>query len=338
MGLFAPSAYDDAALFLALCEIARCAAGSACDPSEVTQPHYDEARAPAGHPHAPTASQTARRFGVRWRLLLPRALNANYINRFLGANRADADADLLEDEDIIRALRTIASYLGKPTVTPWSYDQAVHLLLRRQRPASRHRTPVWMPSSVQIVSYCQTWAAALKLARLEPTRGPGMRNGLPVLDALDLCITAHGALPSHRELTTFATANNFAMSRRTQPWASYVEQVKARRAERGDETPEPLPVRHPRRPDYMRVFEHIAGDPDLPHKVKKDWSEAECIQGLIRFLIELPPGRGPNYNAYKGYCADRPDVPWPRSFERYGGFTVLRATAQRELRRRRRPS
>ncbi len=207
MGLFAPSASGDAALFLALCEIARYAAGSGGDASEVAQRRYDEARAPAGHPHAPTAAQTARRFGVCWQLLLPRALNANDINRFLGANRADADADLLEDEDIIRALRTIASYLGKPTITPWSYDQAVHVLLRRNRPTSRHRTPVWMPSSVQIITYCQTWAAALKLASLQPTRRPGMRNGLPVLDALDLCITAHGALPSHRELTTFATAN-----------------------------------------------------------------------------------------------------------------------------------
>ncbi|MGA2929020.1 MAG: hypothetical protein ABSG43_24135 [Solirubrobacteraceae bacterium] len=29
-----------------------------------------------------------------------------------------------------------------------------------------------------------------------------------------------------------------------------------------------------------------------------------------------------------------PEAPWPRSFERYGGFSVLREEARRELRRR----
>jgi hypothetical protein len=115
---FGASAYDDAALFLALCEIARYAAGSRGDPREVTQETYDDARGPVGHPDAPTAAQTARRFGLPWRVLLSRALAANDINRFLGANHADDDADWLEDEDIIRALRSVASYLHQPLLTP----------------------------------------------------------------------------------------------------------------------------------------------------------------------------------------------------------------------------
>jgi hypothetical protein len=57
---------------------------------------------------------------------------------------------------------------------------------------------------------------------------------------------------------------------------------------------------------------------------------------LICFLTELPPGRSPNYGAYKGFNERHPEAPWPRSFERYGGFSVLREEAQRELRRRRR--
>lgn len=270
-----------------------------------------------------------------WRALLARALNASDLNRFLGANRADADAVWLEDEDVIRALRTVAGSLHQQTLTPWGYDQGLHELGKRRR-RSRHHTPIWLPSSLQVVGYCGTWAAALRLAGLKPTRGPGMRNGLAVIDALDLCISAHGALPSQRELAAFATAQRIAVARRNGTWAECVAQVRMKRAARGENTPAALPRRDPRRPDYTHVFEHIANDPTLPRKVKKRWSEPECIEWLIRFITELPPGRSPSYNAYKGFSERHPDAPWPRSFERYGGFTVLREKAQRELRRRQR--
>jgi hypothetical protein len=139
---------------------------------QVTQTRYDAARTAAGHPDAPTAAQTARRFRLPWQVLLPRALNARDLNRFLGANRAEEDADWLDNEELTRALRTVASVLRQPTLTPWGYDRAVHELLSRKRRAWRHRAPPRLPSSVQIITYCKTWAAALKLRRVASDDSP----------------------------------------------------------------------------------------------------------------------------------------------------------------------
>jgi len=141
-----------------------------------------------------------------------------------------------------------------------------------------------------------------------PSRWTWQRDGLDVVEALDLCITTHGCLPTRTELEAFARANRFAMNTRGEP------------------TPASAPPKA-ERPNYPQAFEHIVNDTKLPHAVKKRWSKPRCLEWLIEFLLWLPPALPPTSDTYKGFSEARPGAPWLRSFERYGGFTALRTEA-----------
>ena len=155
---------------------------------------------------------------------------------------------------ITRAVRSVAYRLGySPTAV--AYDD----MLRRME-SERDRAglpPLGFPGSRTIVERVG-WAKAVATAGLEPPRPHTRPKGLPVVDVLDEYVERNGIVPGFDCFRAWTAACRLSVQhRQTDTWDVIVAELRAKRSERGRETPEgivrrkrdwpPLPARRRRR-------------------------------------------------------------------------------------------
>lgn len=108
------------------------------DPERVTQSAWDDGRADAGHPDAPTARAIVQRLGVSWgRLLRIAHGNPDVALRALGNAAADKGRKGLTLPRIAVALRQAALRLDKPGINRTDYKRARELIIAAARRAGR---------------------------------------------------------------------------------------------------------------------------------------------------------------------------------------------------------
>lgn len=324
------SRYDLRGLVDVVAEVARVA--DSRQPERVTQAQWDAARASAGHADAPAARQVATRLTMGWVEVLALALDGRDIDKALGSHLSeDDDPYLTHDADDVRAaLRVVALRLGKRTLTPRAYADERAQMLTAARRRWRHRADPALPSVSQVEHIAGSWDAALALAGLGPRPPQERSEGLPIVDALELALEAHGALLTKPELGRFAAANNLSVARhkRGKPWGDYLAELRTRRADWGKWTP-PAPPLFGTRPDYSVA---VPLPPDAPRRRKRRWTRAECVAALAALLAELPPRTRLTLRRYQQEAVGRRDLPHLASLQRHGGFSEVVAEARRTRR------
>jgi hypothetical protein len=138
------SAYNDRQLFDAVEEIARFV--SAEHPTEVSQRAFDDARALAGHPQAPSARAICARFGrdgkaIGWRILLERACGGGDGNRRAALHRRSIERPDLDQRHLVFALRLASRELeteeGLPPIDYQGWRER-RIAACRHRPHEHH--------------------------------------------------------------------------------------------------------------------------------------------------------------------------------------------------------
>lgn len=324
-GRFVPR-YDERTLLDVVAAVAR--AADPDEPGGITQRDYDAARSSAGYADAPTAKQTAARFRMSWRELLAFALAPMISPEIaLGRQLGERNEDWLDEAAVRAALKTVALRLGKKTLRPADYLAEREAMLAEARLAFRHQREPLLPSEGQIERIAGGWDKALAIAGLKPrppqTSGP---TGVPIVVALELALEAHGCLLTRRELAAFAKANSFSLARRIGPWADYVSQLRAERADFGRWTPiapPPLAVR----PDYTKPVKLPASFAPVRRR-RYRWTKKECVGSLAGLLAETGSERL-TQRLYQQRRRSNPDLPPLTALQRQGGFGALMAQARK---------
>jgi hypothetical protein len=318
------SRYDLRGLIDVVAAIARIA--EPAEPERVTQRRYDAARAKAGYPDAPSARQTATRLKMPWPELVALALSGRDLDKSLGYRFGEHEEHHFGEEDLRSALRVVALRLGKKSLSYDDYAAERARMLADARRRWLHRSTLSLPSGNQIKRVAGSWDAALAIAGLVPPPKRTLPRGIPIVEALELALEAHGALLTRVELDRFAAANGLSLARpeKGKPWADYLAELRTRRAEWGKWTPTAPPVEGVR-PDYGQAVSLPAG---LPQRKKRRWSREECVAAIARLLGELPSNERLTLRVYLQKANVRPELPALGSLQRHADFTELVAEAR----------
>jgi hypothetical protein len=302
----------------------------AAAPTTITQRAFDDARVLPGAPaRVPPAKQVTEELGKPWGEVLTIAhAPENKRSRLLGSKDKEPEQDWLTDEYAAYVLGTVARRLGKDTVTPGDYRVERERMLADDRRRWLHGAKRLLPNDDQIRTACGSWDAALVLAGLK--RGPGLgghkRRRVPTLvDLLERCHTAHGTLPTQRELEAFA-AHGLDVpfpTMKGKKWSVAVADWRAQRAARGLTSPDALPPRA-ERPDYtLKVDGALPGERrQLPR------TREECVDAVERYVAQLPrdakgrPGKATK-RGYDDWAREQGGTPRASIFDDHNGWSSV---------------
>jgi hypothetical protein len=326
------SKYSDEQLYMLIREVA----ASACDgeADQLSQPLFDQ-RAPAVAkalelPPPPTARAIYMRFKKKridtsWPKLVAAAVGAVSVTQQVAAdNSAQEVGPWLDERGIVFALRYAARTANAPTLTDYQYD-ALRIDLLRNAVAA-----LVMPTAAQIKTIAGDWPTALALA--------GMKAPKTDLRATPIARLAWHYYEAKEKLPTETTLREYcnhelevAMPRgKDHPWAEYLEELRALRAERGWSTPPAGPAVDERLTD-TELAELLAGA--RPATKRGAWTEERVRAAFVEFA-EMFHGR--QELTLRLYKAHAPANGWPGSstYAKYGSFTALkkRAVSLRALR------
>ena len=291
----------------------------------VTQALFDRLRPVLKHPDAPRAAQISRRFGLPWAEVVARAeRSAEALSRALYARTA---APTLGGDPVARArwaLRSVALQLGTDRMSQADYDRAREAAIAQAPTAQKPG----LPTSNQLIKLSGgSWRGALALADVRPARR-GRKPGIAFVDAIELCLHAHGALPTNAELYAFANANHVSITRE-KSFQRAIDELRLRRHREGRWTP-PRPPPTESRPDYGRPLKAGTG-----RRVgRQKWTREHCIDALCEFLQWLSahdPHGTPTHTRYNAWTSDRPNRPWGKTIIHHGGWNSLLAEARHRL-------
>jgi hypothetical protein len=238
----------------------------------------------------------------------------------------------MEDRHVRHALQRVARHLDRDTLGPSDYATGRDALLASLR-RRRGGELVDLPTFGQVL-YATGWANALRLAGLgspplEETHADQL--GVPVEDAIEMCLHAHGALPTRNDLLRFRRTNGFRMADTRPPYAAYVEALTERRRAQGLWTPPGYPP-FGGRPDYTQLVAGLCAPPGRRYR----WDdEAELLEAMIAFLDWIGPRRQPTKLTYAEYHRKHPGTPSESIWRQHGGWRAIRDRAQRERLERR---
>lgn len=214
---------------------------------------YDRDRKTVGFVGAPTANAIrARLRAPSWKILLETIFSDSAdVFQEVWRWREGVVRGRFTERDATEAVRAAAAFLRQDSVNPGEYAYA-RVALQARDPTGRTR----LPTLRQLMYYGGgkwnlggTWDRLLDSASL--ARGRTEVQPLTVAEALDACVSAHGTLPTKRELRRFVRANRLRVGDGTvtRHGAEEHHDLRQRRAARGLTTPEaPPPLAE--RPDY----------------------------------------------------------------------------------------
>lgn len=302
-------------------------------PEDLTQAAFDDARAAAGHPAAPTAKRICVRLHASWRLVCAAALNPDASAARFAGKRRGADERRCSLEEAATALKVVAIRLGLSMVSQRLYIKEREIIVSADRRRWQHGRQVWLPTIGQML-YGRGWDEIESAAGLEHcskiTQGTRAEDPFEqLLELLELALETKGALPNGRQLYKFARASGRLHPRRIKPYEDYLSELRNRRAVRGLWTPSAYPPSG-QQPDFSEVPDEIVVS---GQRRKPVWKRDECVEAVSRALDQID-GEA-TLRSYQRFSGGRPDYPAASAFERFGGYDAIRAEA-RALRRTRR--
>lgn len=337
----APPQSQSASVFepLVLLHMVRDIAEAAGDehPEGISTRAWDRSRVlSARFPDAPPARRICEHLDLPWQKLRELAfLPSGAQHIALGKALNERQGNWLTPEYTDYVLALVARRLGVRTLTPSEYRVERARMLAADR-RSTHGGKLRLPTEDQIAAVAGSWDRALGHAGLgaRPAQGeqPPRQRPLTIVEALERCYEHYETEPTSVELHVFVKANGIPLARdRTRTWASYITEWKDVRRAAGLPVPDGPPPRH-RRWDYTQNVG--AAQPGERRRVPR--TREELVEWLTRYLDQLPPRQRSTERGYNDWAATQIGAPSSSAFDAHGGWTVLRAEAQAELRRRRR--
>jgi len=328
------SAFEPLVLLHMVRDVAEAAGGDR--PQRVSTRAWDRARQLSeAFRDAPPARRICEHLDLSWEKLRELAFLAPSGQRIaLGQALNERQGNWLTPEYSDYALALVARRLGTRTLTPDRYRVERAQMLGADR-RSTHGGHLRLPTEDQIAALAGSWDRALAHAGLgaRPARGRQQTRQRPltIVEALERCYEHYETEPTGAELHAFAKANGIPLARdRSRTWASYIAEWKARR--RAGELPVPDgPPPRQQRWDYTQNI----GAAQAGERRRGSWTRNELVEVLVRYLDQLRPRQRSTERGYNDWAATQTGAPSSSAFDHHGGWTVLRAFAQDELRRRR---
>jgi hypothetical protein len=163
-----------------------------------------------------------------------------------------------------------------------------------------------LPGARQITTSAGSWEKALRIAGLDVPVS-GAQPGLPIVEAIELCVGALGGLPSENLLRRFARVNAISVcGRGKKRWHEFVAEYLAR-GEAGDGA---VPS--------VRIGDKGQPLPLLPESVRsglpsarglKPWDEESCIEGLRLYDAALDSSDKRSLQHYQSWSKGRDACP-----------------------------
>jgi hypothetical protein len=322
--------YEPLSLIELVWEIAE--ASSSPEPRLISQRAWDSARAGV-NPNAPVARSISARLRLSWKKVLEIAFWTEPRRAIaLGHAMGEDQQDWLTPQYVSFSLNLAARRRGKPTITPGEYEQERASLLEQDRAHWLHGGRLKLPNTNQIVTAAGDWDEALSAAGLNDSLSPGYRrdNEIPTIpEILERCYEAHEAEPTVKECEVFAQANSIPFPNRRRLWASYLDDWKQQRLERGLASPNgPPPLSE--RPDYSRDM-GARREGERRRKRRDDFDEA--VEWVARYLTQLRPGETASQRSYGRWAGTQDGAIYPSTIRlRHGSWVPVRDAAKARLR------
>lgn len=315
-------------------------------PQEARQRAFDaSAKQHERFADVPSARVIARRLGKPWREVLTLAHSSSKTHpASLSGRRGTDDQHWLAGEHITYALKLVARRSQASTLSEAQYDAGREKLLTTQR-SSRFR----LPTAGQICTYTQqelygtttvgtsftgTWARALELAELAPSRKPARRQPRTTsvsVEILDQCYDAHGVEPTPERLSAFAReqGGTLGVIRNQEVWGKVLATWHASRTKRRLAVPtEPPPPPTLAKQRFAALGFHQAAQ----YPTTKWADQEKCVLALMRYLSQIPKGKYATKKRYERWAREQAEpMPPPGALERHGGWDKLRVIAHRRM-------
>jgi hypothetical protein len=233
---------------------------------------------------------------------------------------------------VARALRTVAFRLGhSPSAV--AYDDVIRdLELERERSGL---PPLGFPGSQVIIDRIGSWQKALTDAGLEAPPAHTRPKGLLTVDVLDECIDRVGVVPGFDYFRAWCRECDLSVQhRRTDSWDVVVEETRAKRAARGDQTPEGIVRRRKHWPPLPTAEEAAEVKAKLggPRRYQRRRSEEDAREGIRIYGREhLAPGERPSQRDYMAACKRDPRLVWPSKLRGITGKTLVELCVEEGL-------
>lgn len=306
-------------------------AARAPDPSTISQRAWDAGREGA-YADVPSARAIAAFLKLPWEKVRELAFSSGPGRSIaLGRGLGREQQDWLTPEYASFALNLVAQRLGKRSVSPSEYTQAVETLLAEDNAHWLHGRKLLLPNAEQLRVAAGTWDAALHAAGLHDSQsiGYGRKKAPPnIIEILERCFEAHGTEPTASDSEIFARANAIPYPRKKQAWATYVSEWKEQRRSKGLAVPDrPPPTSE--RPDYsLDVGAGLSGERRMEDR--KDFDAA--VAWAMRYLAQLRPGERATQRGYNAWAVTQDGAFYNSSFQRHhGGWAKVRDAARERL-------
>lgn len=258
--------------------------------------------------------------------------------------REDARADL-SDRGIALALRRVAAELSAATVTRDEYVEASEKLIAEDaaRYGEEGLLAKLLPTGGQVMHYCKTWEAALRLAGLEVPATkrpvaplpPPQPSGLPLVQAMAHYAALNGVWPSRPTLRDFATTCGFALpAYKGANWDELIRKAAALLAQHGVEPPPAVrakPLGKGKRLTYRYPANGVPGAPPASGAPRDDRARLAlrrelAVLGVRVWLAAVRPGDSTSQDSYRRWRRGT-DFLAPNKFKDFGGFTRMKREA-----------
>lgn len=328
-GTFA-TRYDASGLYPLVAGIAR--AVDAEYPDRITMRAFDDARASAGHPDAPSARAICMRLKISWPELLATIFDENRNLTMTGGARDRAAFRIPTEEEIFFALRFIETKCGTGAAATYNhYERHREELIARDRGRTDGRSFLEsvLPKASQIWNAAgKDWQFALQIAHLPPSK-PATHTRAYTLDEIyDAFVRTTGCRPQGwRTVDRFAQKANVPMERKhhRQSFKAVEKQIVARRRKAGLETP--ATVMNMKTAKHLEIPQGIFGDENGRLQRREAWTYETALTKLAEYVRSLPAGAKASQRDYQ---ARRKNTDWPavRKIQDYAPWAKMLSAAR----------
>lgn len=300
----------------------------------LSQAQFDAARAEATHPNCPTAKQVAARLRLSWADVLAIAIDKK-LNRPKRLSKRDvAEKRDWTELEIADALQLVAARLKTDRLRIIDYQVERERILVEATRGRIHRVEVELPSDHQILNVVKKWPVALRLAGLRRSEEYQQLQGWPLKKAINWFVEQQGRRPMFTELDKYAKLYDVAIARREhlgdgKTFNDLYLEVMAERGEKPDKLPKYKKDR--------TLWKSGSRPEDAPHRKRTDWTRAQVIAALRRFLADRARRHEDGHPTTKNYARwldEGNDGPHYISLKKHGGWESLLKDARRQRRRK----
>jgi len=302
-------------------------------PEKIPMRRWDDARAGAGFPDAPTARAMTMHFvGRGWAQILSDALsNHRNLTQVEAKRTASEERSDLDFRHVRFAIRSAALARSQETINEHEYAETREKMVAAdKRRTSGGLMERLMPTVGQIRFLLgdgpNAWVKAVEdVAGLRPPVQKTQPKGMSFVEAYLLYVEVAAAKCGRHELIRFARESGFKLSSKLKgaKWSSIERQVAERLAADGKQ----MPAKNIGR--GAKPIADLALVPVEYHQVEETIkiTRETCIAALREFHRLLPKRAKRTRAAYIREVPNHPEWPWPNHFDKWGGFAALRDEA-----------